>query len=112
MNRRAAILVLAMAAAGCAATAQRDWEPAKAGAPAWHFEGQEGAFGKLTISINGLPALVGSVSVWTGAGELSGTYEGHTVVASCDKPRNSDSRTACEITVDGEKAATLNFRVK
>ena len=106
------ILALAVLAAGCAASANRDWEPAKAGESAWRFEGQEGAFGKMTISINGQPVLVGSVSVWSGSGELSGTYNGHTVVATCDKPKNSEARTVCEVKVDGDKATTLAFRVK
>ena len=112
MKNKILILALAMAAAGCAANAQRDYLPPKAGAGTWRFEGHEGQFGKLTISINGTPVLVGSVSVWSGAGEIAGTYEGHTVAATCAKPRNSDVRTQCDVTVDGEKATSLNFRVK
>jgi hypothetical protein len=105
-------LALAVTLTACAASAQRDWDPAKAGESPWRFEGHETPFGKTTININGQPALVGSISIWTGAGELSGTYEKHTVTASCDKPKGSDARTLCEIKVDGERATSLYFRVK
>src|SRR5260221_486866 len=112
MKARTAVLAAAILAGGCAASAHRDYDPPKAGAGPGHLQGQEGAFGKVTISINAQPVLVGSVSVLSGEGTLAGTYEGHTVAAECTKPKGSEARTQCEIKVDGEPATSLYFRVK
>jgi hypothetical protein len=105
-------MALAATLAACAASAQRDYDPVKPGSGTWRFEGHQTPFGKVTISINGQPVLAGSVSILSGEGSLAGTYDGHTVAAECSKPRGSEARTQCAITVDGEKATSLYFRVK
>ena len=112
MNR-GILIVLALACAGCAATASQNWrgspDPA---APAWSITGTQGMWGNTVISINDTPVLEGKISYWTGAGEMSGTYENLPVAAKCKKGRGSQVRTACSVTVDCRKAATLYFRVR
>lgn len=106
-------VLAALTCAGCAATASQSWrgspDPA---APAWSITGTQGMWGNTIISINGTPVLEGKISYWTGEGEMSGAYENLPVTAKCKKGGGSQVRTACAVTVDGRKAATLYFRVK
>lgn len=105
--------VAAVLLGGCAATASQSWRTApEASAPVWSITGEQGMWGNTTISINGTPVLEGKISYWSGAGEMSGTYENLPVAASCKKGRGSQVRTACAVTIDGRKATTLYFRVK
>jgi hypothetical protein len=110
---RVAALVLAAALAGCAASATQTWRPASdLSAPAWVLKGSQGAWGRVVVTINDQPALSGTVSVFSGKGELTGSYEGKTLTGACQKGRGSSVRTQCAISVDGRKVTTLYFRVK
>ncbi|MGH6962075.1 MAG: hypothetical protein ACREE7_16460, partial [Dongiaceae bacterium] len=105
--------LLALVVAGCAATATQSWRTApELSAPVWNITGTQGMWGNTVININDTPVMQGKISYWTGAGEMTGTYQDLPVTAKCKKGRGSQVRTACAVTVDGRKATTLYFRVK
>jgi hypothetical protein len=98
---------------GCAATATQNWRTApELSSPVWKITGEQGAWGAMKVSINDELVLDGRVSIWTGTGQLEGTYDGKPVTADCKKGRGSKVRTQCALTIDGRKATTLYFRVK
>ena len=111
--KKLTFVALALACAGCGATATQNWRIAPdLQSPVWSFKGTQGAWGHTVVSINDQPALEGKVSVFSGRGELAGNYDGKALTGECQKGRSSNVRTQCAISVDGQKATTLYFRVK
>jgi hypothetical protein len=106
--KKASVVLLALVCIGCAASATHTYRPA-APAAEWQIEGTQSTFGKVLISINGTPVIQGSMSVWSGDGRFSGTYQNLPVAAVCDKG-SGYVRTRCVLTINSEKIATLYFR--
>ncbi|HUS23324.1 MAG TPA: hypothetical protein VM369_00100 [Candidatus Binatia bacterium] len=112
MNRTAAAAAMAVGvlASGCAAAAKQTYQPTDT-APQWLIEGRESGLGQLTISINGTPVIQGKVSIWSGEGDFSGSFEGKNLRALCSKAEGSGIRTRCALQMDGQKITTLHFKV-
>jgi hypothetical protein len=111
--KRLGAIVLAAALAGCGASATQNWRTGPdVASPAVTIKGTQGAWGHVIVTINDEPVLDGQVSVWTGNGELTGTYQGKPMTGKCKKGRGGSVRTQCAITLDGQKVTTLYFRVK
>lgn len=109
---RLCVLVLVFFLSGCATTAPTDsYRPRGSNDDAWAISGQFNEMtGKLLITIDGNTVIDGNVSVWDGAGELSGEYRGKTVSASCNYiTKMMSSYEQCTVFVDSERAATLQF---
>jgi hypothetical protein len=112
MKKLVAVIV-ALACAGCTANAKQTWRPAPdPSAPVLNITGEQGMWGNTRIFINEQEVMQGRMSLWTGEGELEGTWEGKPVKAKCKRAKGSSVRTSCAITIDARKATTLYFRVK
>lgn len=59
---------------------------------------------QITILVNNREVLYGEAYVWSDTINMTGTVDGFPIAAACDK-----NARACDVTVAGFRAATLNF---
>jgi hypothetical protein len=105
------MVLAAVLLSGCAATASQTYSPYDSPDKVWEVSGHQAPFGKMTIRINGQPAMDGQVSIWTGSGQLAGSYDGRPARANCTKQPGTRARTSCQVFVGDEAVGTLHFRI-
>lgn len=96
----------------CATQApSQGYRPANYAGVPWIITGSVNLLtGSANIDINSQRAAYGKLSLLTGDGEFSGSYQGKPVSASCiTKSGFVSNVTTCFVFVSGEKAATLTF---
>lgn len=112
MNRVVISIASALIFSACATQApSQGYRPAGyTGAP-WAITGSVNLLtGSAIFDINSQRVIDGRLSLLTGDGELSGSYQGKPVNASCiTKAGFVSNVTTCFIFISGEKAATLTF---
>lgn len=97
-------LVLVALLAGCASTAPMQTYRAAGQIDAWHISGRlDEITNELTVTVNGHDAVSGKLSLWTGNGTVTGTYEGRQISATCQRAQR------CVVVVGSEVAANLSF---
>lgn len=106
--KKISIVLLALACMGCAAAASQGYRP-DPDSREWQIEGVQSGFGRVQIKIDGQPVMEGKISMWSGEGKFSGTYQGKPLDAACDKGTGY-VRSRCVLTMNGEKFVTLYFR--
>lgn len=106
------VLLIGVLLTGCGTTQSRTatWgkEPGKLNIQA---VGKTGNFStQITIYVNGEAVAKGSTTTFRTVANLSGTYKGHKIDATCRSvPVGGVLHRECTVYVDGEKAADLAF---
>lgn len=106
-----AILILS----GCASTSQvQPYRPAGSTQRSWAITGKHVSGptrNHVTIFFDGKTVAEGDVSLWDSSGNVYGEYEGHKVIANCERKYDAwgSSKYGCQVLVDGELAANLQF---
>lgn len=109
--KKLAFVSLVLTLSGCATAPSQGYRPANyAGAP-WHISGEMNQFTNgVVIKINDRVVIDKNLSLLSGDGEFSGSYDGKPVTASCLTSMGLlATKTSCFVFVSGEKAATLSF---
>jgi hypothetical protein len=113
--RKAALAIFtatALSLFGCATQApSQGYRPANYSGAPWVITGSVNSLsGSVAFEINSERVIDGRLSLLTGDGEFSGTYQGRPVSSTCiTKMGLLSNVTTCFVFVSGEKAATLTF---
>lgn len=93
---------------GCTSVAStQGYRPANYAGSPWMISGEMNqASNEITITINGTPVATGKLSLWTGDGDVVGSYEGKAVMVSCITKYG----TRCTVFIENERAASLTFQ--
>lgn len=96
---------------GCATAPSQGYRPANYSGAPWTISGEMNQLSNgVVIKINNQSIINGTLSIFSGDGEFSGSYEGKPVSASCVTSMGLlSNKTNCFVFVSGEKAATLTF---
>lgn len=111
MILRCLLALSALVVAACTTVApSQGYRSAGSTSPPWQISGELFDFTNIKILINGAKVIDERLSLLTGDGEFSSSYNGKQIMASCSTSTGlMSSSTRCLVFVDNEKAATLTF---